>query len=45
MEAAIVYWVTYWGLIIGIMENKMEATIVHFGVERDNGKESGNCYM
>ena len=30
MEAAIVYWVTYWGLIIGIMENKMEATTVHW---------------
>ena len=31
-----------WGYI-GIMEKKMEATIVHLGLYRDNGKENGNC--
>ena len=32
-----------WGSI-GIMENKMEATIVYGGFYRDNGKQNGNYY-
>ena len=37
MEATIVYWG-----YIGAMEEEMEATIVHCGLYRDNGKENGN---
>ena len=29
---------------IGIMENKMETTIVYWGLYGDNGKENGNYY-
>ena len=29
---------------MGIMENKMETTIVYWGYIRDNGKENGNYY-
>ena len=36
METTIVYWG-----YIGIMENKMETTILGLGF-RDNGKENGN---
>ena len=44
METTIVHWGN-----IGIMENKMETTIMGFigymmGLYRDNGKENGNYY-
>ena len=32
------------GGYIGIMEKKMETTIVYRGLYRDNGKENGNYY-
>ena len=32
-------------LVVGIMEKKMEATMVYWGLSgRDNGKENGNYY-
>ena len=38
----------YIGAILGIMEKKMETTIVQYGIYRgyigDNGKENGNYY-
>ena len=34
----------YIGGYIGIMEKKMETTIVYRGLYRDNGKENGNYY-
>ena len=33
----------YWGYI-GIMEKKMETTIVYLRLYRDNGKQNGNYY-
>ena len=42
----------YWGGCIGIMENKLETTMVYWGIYgvilgsyKDNGKENGNCYL
>ena len=32
------------GFIWGIMEQKMETTIVYWGLYGDNGKENGNHY-
>ena len=29
----------------GVLEQKMETTIVYWGLYRDNGKENGNCYL
>ena len=33
-----------WGGYIGIMEKKMDATRVYWGLDRDNGKENGSYY-
>ena len=33
----------YWGFI-GIMEKKMETTIVYWGYSGDNGEENGDYY-
>ena len=35
--------IAYWGCI-GMMEKKMDTTIVILGLYRDNGKENGNYY-
>ena len=34
----------YIGVIEGIMEKKMETTMVYWGYRGDNGKENGNYY-
>ena len=33
-----------YGVYMGIMEKKMETTIVYWGLYEDNGKENGNYY-
>ena len=38
MEATMVYWGC-----IGMLERKIETTIVFLRLYRDNGKEAGNC--
>ena len=35
---------TIYGLGFGIMEKKMETTLVYWGVYIDNGKENGSYY-
>ena len=44
MQAARHPWPGYIGGYIGIMEKKMETTIVYWGFHWDNGKENGNYY-
>ena len=35
----------FYGVYIGIMEKKMETTILYGGLYWDNGKENGNYYI
>ena len=44
VEAAAGSRALYWGNI-GLMENKMEATMVYWGLYGDDGKENGSYYM